>query len=513
MKWLFQRALVPLLVWLSVLGCRPGTPAVPATLIDNVVIYDGRGGGPTTGAVRIVGDTIAAVGRLEKSRGDSVIDGRGLALAPGFIDTHSHQDWGLTTIPDALGAVSQGITTIIAGQDGSHAMPLAGRFDTLAAHPAAINVASYAGHGTIRGAVLGKNFQRKATKAEVDSMAVLLRREMGAGALGLSSGLEYDPGIYSDRSELLTLAKVAADSGGRYISHIRSEDRWFWDAVDEIVTIGREAKIPVQVSHMKLAMTNLWGQADSLIRLLDRARAAGVEITADVYPYPYWQSTLTVLFPKRDFTNRTEAEKILKEIAPPDGLLLGRYQPNPEYVGKTVAQIAESRREDAATTLMTLIKMALDYGQKHPEEETVESVVATSMTEEDIAKLLAWEQTNFSSDGELDGPHPRGFGTYPRIFGRYVRERKVMPLEVAVKKATSLAAAHMGLNRRGLIQPGYFADLVLFDPNTVLDRATPADPHAVSVGIERVWVNGQSVYQDGKTTGRHPGKIIRRGDK
>jgi N-acyl-D-amino-acid deacylase len=494
-------------------ACRAGGGAGRATLITNVTIYDGSGGAPVGGSVRIAGDTVVAVGNLERASGDSVVDGGGLALAPGFIDTHSHHDFGLTTTPDALGAVSQGITTIVAGQDGGHPLPLAAAFDSLAAHPAAINVASYAGHGTIRAAVLGTDFRRPARPAEVDSMAAILRRELGAGALGLSSGLEYDPGIYSDRSEVLALARVAADSGGRYISHIRSEDRWFWDAVDEIVTIGREAKLPVQISHLKLGMTNLWGKADSALGILDRARAAGVDVSADVYPYPYWQSTLTVLFPKRDFGNRAEAEKILREIAKPEGLLIGRFKPEPGYVGKTVAEIAALRHEAPAVTLMALIRLAQDYARQHGADDEIESVVATSMEEADIARLLAWKHTNFSTDGELDGAHPRGFGTYPRILGRYVRERKVMPLEIAIEKASSLAAAHVGIARRGAIKPGFYADLVLFDPATVLDRATPADPHAVSVGISEVWVNGQPVWRDGKTTGARPGRVIRRGDR
>lgn len=500
-----------LIATLIVLVACGGPPAGSRTLvITNVRVADGGGGPLTAGAVRIQGDSIVAVGDLKPAAGDSVIDGQGLVLAPGFIDTHSHHDYGLTHRPDALAAVSQGITTIIAGQDGEHPMPLKAAMESLTVTRPAINVAYYAGHGSIRSAVMGKDFARPATQQEVDSMAVLLKREMDAGALGLSSGLEYDPGINSDRSEVLALARVAAASGGRYISHIRSEDRWFWDAIDEIITIGREARMPVQVSHMKLAMIGLWNQADSLTRVLDRARASGVDITADVYPYTYWQSTLTVLFPKRDFTNRAEAEKILREIATPEGLLIGAYKANPAYSGKTVAEIATLRHEDPATTLMNLIRDALAYGKAHPGEDGIESVVATSMSEPDVARLLAWEHTNVSSDGELDGHHPRGFGAFPRVLGRFVREQKAFPLEAAVRKMTSLAAAHVGLRRRGMVAPGYFADLVLFDPATVIDHATPAEPHLVSTGIARVWVNGEAVWQDGRTTAARPGRVLTR---
>ena len=497
------------LAWLAA-GCSaPSGP--PGVTISNVQIIDGSGGPARAGAVRIVGDTIVAVGEVGPVRGDSIIDGGGLSLAPGFIDTHSHHDWDLEKIPDAMGAVSQGITTIVAGNDGGHQLPLAAMFDRLATSPVAVNVASYAGHGTIRAAVMGDDFKRAARPAEVDSMARLLQRELDAGALGLSTGLEYDPGINSDPSEVLALAKVAAAAKSRYISHIRSEDRWFWQAIDEIITIGRDAKLPVQVSHIKLAMITINGKADSLLGVLDRARAAGVDITADIYPYPYWQSTLTVLFPERDFGNRAEAEKILREISTPEGLLIGDFAAHPSYAGKTVAEIAVIRREDPASTLMGLIKEALAFEKANPDfTGGVESVVATSMIESDITKLMAWEHTNICSDGALDGAHPRGFGAFPRVLSKYVRDGKVMSVETAIKKMTSLAATHMGITRRGSISPGYFADLVLFDPATVTDRATPKDPHLTSTGIAKVWVNGQLVYREGATTRTHPGRVLRR---
>jgi len=483
-------------------------------VITNVSIVDGTGVPARAGAVRIVGDTIDAIGDVAPSTGDSVVDGKGLVLAPGFIDTHSHHASGARKSPDAVAVVSQGITTIVAGQDGSHPLPLKAAMDAMTAAPVAPNVAWYAGHGTIRDAVMGQDFKRVATPKEVDSMAVLLQRELDAGALGLSSGLEYDPGINSDRAEVLALAKVTAKAGGRYISHIRSEDRWFWEAIDEIITIGREAKLPVQVSHMKLGMIPLWGQTDSLIDLLDRARTDGVDITADVYPYPYWQSTLTVLFPKRDFDNRAEAEKILREIAKPEGLLIGTFAADPTYRGKTVAEIAVMRHEDAASTLMGLIResIAWEVSKKGTPDSSAssESVVATSMSEVDVANLTTWPFANISSDGSMNGAHPRGFGTFPRVLGRYVREQKLMSLEEAIRKMTSLSAAHVGIKRRGTIAKGAFADLVLFDPATVIDNSTPKDPHLVSTGIVGVWVNGRRVWENGKATGVHPGRVLRR---
>ena len=446
-----------------------------SVLIVNAVVVDGTGAPRRPAAVRLNGDRIAQVGALSLAPGEAVVDAKGLVLAPGFIDTHSHGDRGLFEHADALAAVSQGISTIVVGQDGGSPWPLADFFARLDREPAAINVASYAGHGRIRGKVMGEDFRRAARPEEVARMRELLAQEMKAGALGLSSGLEYDPGIFSARSEVLDLARVAAAAGGRYISHIRSEDRYFWDAIDEIVTIGREAKLPVQVSHIKLAMHSLWGQADRLLKTLNDARAAGVDITADIYPYLYWQSTLTVLFPERDFQNRKTAEFVLREISTPDDLLLGTFAPEPSYAGKTLAGIARVRGTDPPATLMALIKEALAYEAAHKDDDDVESVIGTSMSEPDLERLLAWPYANVCTDGELDGRHPRGFGTYPRVLGRYGRERKVVGLEEAVRKMTSLAAHNVGLRDRGEIRPGAFADLVLFDPAAVMDRATTRD--------------------------------------
>jgi N-acyl-D-amino-acid deacylase len=238
------------------------------------------------------------------------------------------------------------------------------------------------------------------------------------------------------------------------------------------------------------------------------ARKDGVDVTADIYPYLYWHSSLTVLFPERDFENLDVARQVLAEIAPADGLLLGRYLPHPAYAGRTVADIAKERGEAPEVTLVALIRDA--EALRRQGKEDVENVIATSMIEGDLEKLLAWPHTNLCTDGQLDGSHPRGFGSYPRVLGRYVRERGVLGLEEAVRKMTSLAADHVGIKDRGRLVPGAFADLVLFDPAQVIDRATTTEPHALSVGIERVWVNGRTVFAGGTTTGAKPGRVLRR---
>lgn len=481
----------------------PSTARAQSVLIQGASLIDGTGAPARIADVRVTSGRITEVGALERLPDDSVVDARGLALAPGFIDTHSHHDRGIFERRGALAAVSQGITTIVAGQDGSSRHPLSRFLSQLDTQPAAINVASYAGHGTLRRRVMGDDYKRAATDSEVARMGRLLRDDMLAGALGLSTGLEYDPGIFAPPGEVMALAKIAGAHGGRYISHIRSEDREFWAAIDELLRIGREAAIPVQVSHIKLAMRALWGQGDSLTRVLDRARAEGVRVTADIYPYTMWQSTLTVLYPNRNFSDRAETEFILREVATPHDLLIGTFDPNPSYAGKTVGQIAALRGTDPATTLMALIAESEGTGGN-------ESVVATGMDERDIARLLQWHYANICSDGELDGAHPRGFGSFTRVLGRYVREQHVLPLEEAIRKMTSLSAANTGITNRGTIKPGMAADLVLFDAATVGDRATTKAPHATSTGIRYVWVNGKVVFANGRTTGVYPGQVLRR---
>lgn len=480
----------------------------PTLVITNVQVIDGTGASARVADVRISGDRIVEIGDLTVGPGETSLDARGLSLVPGFIDTHSHHDRGLADLRDALAAVSQGITTIVVGQDGGSRFPLDEFFDRVEGYGVAVNVASYAGHNTIRRRVMGDDFRRTATASEVDSMKQLLRRELENGALGLSTGLEYDPGIYSTTEEVVQLAEVAAEYGARYISHMRSEDRALWDAVEETIRIGREAELPVQISHMKLAMRSLWGQAGRLLARLDAARDSGIDISADVYPYEYWQSTMTVLFPERNFTDRAAATFALEELAPPEGILIAQFGPDTSYVGKTMAEIAALRGTDPATTYMALI--AESQAWQDSTGRGGESIIARSMTWDDITRLYRWPHTNVSSDGGLRGRHPRGFGSFTRVLGRLVREEGVLTWEQAVHRMTGLAAEHAGISDRGVIRPNAYADLVLLDPDRVIDRATPENPNAVSEGIVRVWVNGVAVYEEGATTGEFPGRVIRR---
>jgi N-acyl-D-amino-acid deacylase len=484
-------------------SCAKQEP-VTSTVIVNAFIVDGTGSAAQAGAVRIDGERIVEVGQLEPLRGERVVDAAGKTLAPGFIDVHSHHDRQLFEMRDATPLVSQGVTTIVVGQDGSSTYLAKDLFDRMQKTPPAVNVATFAAHGNMRTEVMGKDdFRRYATPAEVERMRQLLNAEMEAGALGLSTGLEYDPGIYSASEEVIELAKVAKQHGGRYISHIRSEDRYFWDAIDEIVRIGREAQIPVQITHMKLAMKDWWGQSARLLGFLDAARADGIDVTADIYPYDAWHSGMTVLFPKRDFRNRESAQFALDHVSPPEGITISRYSPEPALVGKTLAEIAREKGMDPAATLMDLIARSNEEGAER-------SIIGKSMIEEDIAALIVWPFASICSDGYMENPHPRGRGAFTKVLRVYVREKRLLTLEEAIRKMTGLSAANVGIAERGLIRNGAYADLVLFDPATVADRSTFEDPKALSVGIDKVWVNGVLVWDEGKASGAMPGKGIRR---
>jgi N-acyl-D-amino-acid deacylase len=509
-----MKKLIALILSFAILvGCaQEETPVctndAPGYLLTNIEVIDGTGTPATSASVRVSDGKISELGNLEACADETIIDGGGLTLAPGFIDTHSHGDSDIDDVPDALASISQGITTMIVGQDGGSDYPLADFFAKMEAAPSTVNIASYVGHNTLREEVMGEDYKRVATNDEVAAMSALLASELETGALGLATGLEYDPGIYSETTEVIALAQIAADAGGRYISHIRSEDRWFEDSIDEIILIGRQTGMPVQISHIKLAMTPLWGKAPEILAKLDAARADGVQITADIYPYEFWQSTMMVLLPERDYTDRAAVEEVLETIAPAAGMWMTRFEPNPEFVGKSLVEIAGVLETDPAGAFMALAEMADEW--RKTTGERAEMIIATSMHADDIEDLMAWSETNICSDGGLVDLHPRGAGSFPRVLGRYVRENQIFSLETAIHKMTGLTAEHMGFDDRGLIQPGMVADMVLFDPDTVIDNATPEDPSALSTGIEMVWVSGELVYADGATTDARPGQVIRR---
>ncbi len=473
-------------------------------IIRNAIVIDGSGGKQLKADVAVNQDTIAAIGDLSSATGAKEIDATGLVLSPGFIDSHSHHDRGMFEKRDMIALTSQGVTTMIVGQDGGSQFPMSTFFSRLDSTPVALNVGSYTGHNSLRRMVLGEKFQRVSTDEEVDRMIQLLKEDLNAGSLGLSTGLEYDPGIYSTQEEVVELAKALNPSRARYISHIRSEDRALWQALNEIINVGKVARVPVQISHAKLAMKSLWGQADKMILKLDSARAVGIDITADLYPYRYWQSSMrAVFFPDRNFKDRKAAIFALEELTTPQDVILNNYSPEPGYAGKTLAEIAAIRKKDPVQTLLDLV----DEVEKVKGDE---SIIAASMTEDDIMKIMKWPYTNICSDGNSDGLHPRGHGSFTKILRFYVNETKTLTLEDAIHKMTKQAADNLNLKGRGEIRTGNYADLVLFDAASIADRATNEQPHALSAGISRVIVNGVEVFVEGGATNSYPGRVIRR---
>lgn len=499
-----------LLFYFGILLHYTATAQVNSTLIHNIWLIDGTGKPAIKCDLRIEGKIIKDTGNLKALPGETVINGNGMCLAPGFIDSHSHHYGDLKAHPDAIPAINQGITTIVIGQDG-HSIPIDSISAFLLRQPVAVNIASYTGHSTLRENSMGaKDLFRTATAEETTAMETALASELKKGSLGISTGLEYEEGFYSSRQEVLALARVAASQKARYISHIRSEDITLDDAVDEIIEIGRQTGMPVQLSHIKIALKDRWTSADALLKKLEAARAEGIDITADVYPYTFWNSTLRVLFPKRDYENTESAQFAVTQLFDPSASVLAEYAPQPAYKGKTITAIARERKETEAQTLINLIRMAADFDAAHPDYTGgIEAIVAQSMHESDVTRFILWPHANICSDGYRGG-HPRGMGAFPRVLARYVREQKRLSLEEAIYKMTQLSAKHLGLTQRGLIAKGYYADLVLFDPATVEDKANIKNPMALSAGILMVWVNGSLVYQQQQPTGLYPGELLKR---
>jgi N-acyl-D-amino-acid deacylase len=474
-------------------------------LLKNVVIYDGTGGTPFHGDVRVEGDRIAAVApQLEPMPGDKVSDQRGLALAPGFIDMHSHGNRGLIEDLDAATVSRQGITTILVGQDGESNFPLREYFARLDASPPAINVASMVGHATLREQAMGSDLYRPSTPQELAQMKTLLARELAAGAFGLSTGLEYEAAHFATTEEVIELAKVAAAAKGFYISHVRDEASRTFDSFDEVLRIGREARLPVQITHIKMGSTSVWHQAAKRMpALFERAQREGIDLKADVYPYTFWHSTIRVIVPDRDYFNPQKVEQALAENGGAQNIRIVNYAPEPALSGKTLAEIAARWQLTPVEAYMRIVKST-----EGAEEQGV-NVLGTSMSEDDVRWFIAHPEIMFCTDGALHGAHPRGAGSFPRILGHYVREQKLLPLALAIKKMTGLPAAQLGLADRGRIAPGYVADLVVFDPGTVIDRSTVENPLAPPLGIPAVMVGGEWVVLDGTVTGKRPGRVLR----
>lgn len=505
---------------------RAQPPAVPAfdVLIVGGRVVDGTGAPWFLADVGIRGDRIAAIGQLRDAPAATRIDARGLVVAPGFIDPHVHARERLFDLPDAEGYLLQGLTTVVDGNDGSSPLPIAPWFEKVQAATVSPNVALFVGHGTVREAVMG-TANRKATPAELAKMRELVAEAMRQGALGLSTGLAYVPGTYAPTDEIVALAEAVREHGGIYISHMRDEGGGVLDSVRETIAIGERARIPVQISHHKVGGRKQFGQSVQSLALIAAARQRGVDVTFDQYPYTASHTGLSLIFPRWALADDKLNERLAsagqrREIRTgmlafiderfgddPSRIQLARCAHDPSLAGKTIADLLKAAGQPLtqSATADMVIELQLKGGC---------SAIFHSYDEPDVERFLQSPFGMIGSDGSLtrpgDGsPHPRAYGTYPRVLGRYVRERKVLTLEEAVRKMTSFPATRLGFADRGVLRPGLAADVTVFDAAAIADRSTYADPHHYSVGVRAVVVNGQVTVADGRHTGARAGRVLR----
>lgn len=538
---------------LAAAGCGPRYDVV----IRGGTVYDGSGAAPMTADVAILGDSIAAIGDLSGARARTTVDAAGLAVAPGFINMLSWATESLLEDPKAQSDVRQGVTLEVFGEGWSMGplndtmkretveqqgdirfavewTTLGEYLEHLERRGTAVNVASYVGATTVRIHELGYA-DRAPTPGELDRMRELVRQAMREGALGVGSSLIYAPAFYARTPELVALAAAAGEFGGGYISHMRSEGNRLTEAVRELITVAREAGVPAEIYHLKAAGEANWPKMDSAIALVEAARAEGLRVTADMYTYPAGATGLDAAMPPwvqeggldawverlqdpvirrrvlREMKTPTDAWENLRLLAGSADrvLVVGFRQDSLKYLtGKSLGEVARLR----GTT---------------PEEAAIDLVVADHsrvgtvyflMSEDNIRKQIVLPWVSFGSDAEApapegvflkSNPHPRAYGTFARLLGRYVREERVIPLAEAIRRLTSLPAENTGIRRRGALRVGFFADVVVFDPDSIRDNATFERPHQYTAGVRHVFVNGRAVVRDGEHTGALPGRVVR----
>ncbi len=531
-------------------------------LIKNGKIVNGTGNPWFKADIGIKNGKIEKIGRLDSADAEKILDAEGLIVSPGFIDMHNHSDISVFFNPKLESTIRQGITTLVIGNCGSSLAPVnPATKDLFMKHieaflpsdaelevtwntfeeylnkleeiEMAANIAPLVGHGTVRIAVMGFD-DREPTAEELDEMKKLVAEAMEAGAFGMSTGLIYPPGVYSKTEELVELCKVVAKYGGIYVSHIRGEGGTLIEAVKEAIYIGEKAGVPVEISHHKAAGKSNWGKTKETLKLMEEARKRGVDVTCDQYPYRAGMTSLSAVLPPwvhvggveemlRRLRDPKEREKIRRDIEQGlpgwenfvadcgwENIYISSVvtEKNKHLEGKNVAEIAKIKGKDELDAVCDLLL----------EEDGRVTIVLFMMDEEDIVRVMksplqmvatdAWAVAPYGVLG-AGKPHPRFYGTYPRVLGRYVREKKVLTLEEAVRKMTSFPAQKLGLKDRGLILEGMWADIVIFDPAKIIDKATYQNPHQYPEGIEYVIVNGKIVVENGEHTGVLPGKTLR----
>ncbi|MFZ2052952.1 MAG: D-aminoacylase [Candidatus Aminicenantales bacterium] len=527
----------------------PQDRAVFDLIIKNGTVIDGIADSPFRADVGIAGEKIIAVGDLQTVRAATTIEASGRVITPGFIDIHTHTGIELLVNPKGESKIRQGVTTELTGNCGGSDFPrkkdlsaweresleklnlqpdwvdLEGYRARLSREGIGLNHATLIGHGTVRAYVMGEE-KRPPTPAELDRMKAIIAKAMEQGAFGLSSGLEYTPGGFADIQEMIALCRVVAPFGGFYASHIRSEDSRAVEAVAEAVAIAETAGLPLEISHFKVCGTTNWWKMTMMFDLVERAKERGLEVTADAYPYLAYNTGLSVFFPQwaldggdEAFVTRLKSPETRRRMKPEaleklegtpwENVLLVdlKTEENKRLIGRTIGQAAAAKNQDPYEFACDLLI----------QEGGDVSIIGFGMSEENTIRILRHPQVMVASDGSALAPygplrsgipHPRNYGTYPRFFGHYVRRKKILTLPEAVKKVSSMPAAKLGLKDRGIIQKGAFADLVIFDAETILDRATYTEPERYPTGIDYVIVNGRVVVDHDRHTGALPGKFL-----
>lgn len=489
-------------------------------------IIDGSGNPWYEADVGIRGERVVAIGDLSSAIADRTINANGLVVSPGFIDPHTHALRGIFDVPNAESSLLQGVTTLTEGNDGSSPYPIDEHYRAIAEKKISPNWAVFVGQGTIRELVIG-NDDRAASPTELQQMKDMVAQAMQQGALGISTGLFYVPGSFTPTEEVIELSKVAAQYKGIYISHMREEAAQLLDSVAETIRIGEEANIPVQITHHKVIGVENWGSSIDSLRMVDEARARGIDVTIDQYPYTASQTGITALIPQwaqeggeeRMFaridgteTRQTVKAAIVDKIlfdrggGDPKNVFISRNSRDRSMEGKNLAQLTEERgmnatAENAAEVVMDIVKAGGATAVYH------------AIGPEDVDRIMKHPAAAIGSDGPVSvfgvgAPHPRQYGTFARVLAYYVRERGIITLEEAIRKMSSMSAQRLGIRDRGLLVEGYFADIAVFDAEEIQDMATFENPHQYAIGMKYVLVNGELVVENGRHTDRRPGKIL-----
>ena len=495
-------------------------------LITGGKLYDGAANPWSYGDIGIKGDTIVAIGKLAGATAAERIDAQGMAVAPGFIDIHSHGRRGIESVPTAENYLREGVTTMIEGPDGDSPLPLKPFFDKLAAEHISINVASFVGHGTVRQQVMGL-VNRQATPDELDKMCALVRQAMLDGAVGLSTGLFYVPGNYANTEEVIALAKVVGPMGGFHESHMRDETDHILDSVRETIRIGEEGGLPTQITHHKIIGKRNWGLSVETLKLVEEARARGVDVSIDQYPYTASSTGIAALFPQwaqeggqKSLVERLSAPatraRIKAEIVSnlefgrgggdPKNVVIVNCGFDPSLAGKSLSDL--TRERGTIVNFDNAAETAIALQTKGPC-----GAVYHAISEADVERIMQSPYSMIASDGDIPifgkaAPHPRSYGTFARVLGVYVRERHVITMEEAIHKMSGMPAARLKFNDRGLLKLGMKADIVVFNPDTVIDKSTFEKPHQYSEGFRDVLVNGKFALRNGAVTAERPGRVL-----